>query len=214
MNAKAQKTSSGTDPHKSQHLGAQLRANIQARLTRHHIPEDGKHNGRDDSRGRRQQGGHESVKRQGQRPPARVPGQHDDEHGHEIHDQAGEEEGEHEMRRDLDEVQDVVDLRGQDDGGAGEELREQDLHGVEPVQGLRRRASGDALAVVALAVVPQADLVEVVQAEGAGDGVHEDEIRVVEGLGVDVGEVEVEEPGGLDDGAGVEVADEGLVLSL
>jgi hypothetical protein len=212
VNAKAQKTSTGPDPHKSQHLGPQLRANIQTRLTSHHIPEDGKHNGSNDSRGGGQQRGHKGKKRQRERPPTRVPGQDNDEDSHEIHDRSGDEEGEHEIRRDPDEVQDIVDLGRQDDSGAGQELREQDLHGIEPVERLRRRAIGDALVAVALAVVPQADLVEVVQAERAGDGVHEDEVRAVEGFGVDVGEVEVEDPGGLDDGFGVDVADYGLVF--
>jgi hypothetical protein len=47
---------------------------------------------------------------------------------------------------------------------------------------------GDSLAVVAFAEVPQADLVEVVEADRAGDGVDED--GVGDGRGDYIGEVD------------------------
>jgi len=56
------------------------------------------------------------------------------------------------------------------------------------------RATGDTLVVVAFTKGPKADLIEVMQAEGSGEGVHE---RDVECGGRDyVGEVEFEEVGG------------------
>jgi hypothetical protein len=58
----------------------------------------------------------------------------------------------------------------------------------------------DSLVVVAFAEIPEADLVEVVQADGAGDGVDQD--GVGDGGGDYVGEVDGEEVGGADDGLG------------
>lgn len=52
---------------------------------------------------------------------------------------------------------------------------------------------GDALAVVALAEIPQADLVEIVQPNGAGDRVDEDGIGDRERD--NVGEINLEEIG-------------------
>jgi hypothetical protein len=61
---------------------------------------------------------------------------------------------------------------------------------------------------VTFAKVPEADLVEVVQPDGLGDGV--DEARVGDGRGDDVGEVELEEVEVSEDRTGVGVADEDL----
>lgn len=60
------------------------------------------------------------------------------------------------------------------------------------------RAGGYAFVVVAFAEVPQADLVEVVKAEGTGEGVDED--GITGGGGDDVGYVDLEEPGVAEDG--------------
>lgn len=75
----------------------------------------------------------------------------------------------------------------------------------------RRRRKGALLIQVALAVRPQADLVEVMQAQRAGDGVDEDEVGGAEGLGEDAGEVEAEEIGVPDDGQRIDVADNCLL---
>lgn len=61
---------------------------------------------------------------------------------------------------------------------------------------------------VTFAKVPEADLVEVVQSDGLGDGV--DEARVGNGGGDDVGEIEFEEVEVSEDGTGFGVADEDL----
>jgi hypothetical protein len=50
-----------------------------------------------------------------------------------------------------------------------------------PVQGSRCGTMSDSLAIIAFAEVPQADLVEVVEADGAGDGV--DKYSVGDGRG-------------------------------
>lgn len=56
------------------------------------------------------------------------------------------------------------------------------------------RAVGDAFVVVALAEGPQADLVEVMEAKGAGEGIDEGYVGGSGGRD-DVCEVELEEPG-------------------
>jgi hypothetical protein len=58
---------------------------------------------------------------------------------------------------------------------------------------------------VPLAKVPEADLVEVVQADGLGDAV--DQGGVGDGRGDDVGQVELEEVDCREDGGGAGVAD-------
>lgn len=55
----------------------------------------------------------------------------------------------------------------------------------------------DALIIVTLTEVPQADLVEIVQPDRTGDGIDQDGIG--HGDGDDVGEVEVEEIGVAED---------------
>lgn len=95
------------------------------------------------------------------------------------------------MRDDAQQGEDGVDLRGQSNRCAGEQLAAQDLNGIEPIQRLRVGAIGNAIAVVAFTVAPQADGVEVVQTEGLGDTVDEDRVR--DGDGDNVGEVEEDE---------------------
>jgi hypothetical protein len=57
---------------------------------------------------------------------------------------------------------------------------------------------GDSFAIIASTEVPEANLVEIVEADGAGDGVNED--GVGDGGGDYVGEVDGEEVGRPDDG--------------
>lgn len=102
------------------------------------------------------------------------------------------------MRRQADQPQDIVDVRRQRNRRPGQQLVEQDLHRVEPVQRARGRAVGDALVVVALAEVPQPDLVEIVEAERAREGVDEDDVAGARRD--DVGQVEGEEVGAADAG--------------
>ena len=85
------------------------------------------------------------------------------------------------------------------------ELGERDV----PVQGSRRGAVGDSLAVIAFAEVPQTNLVEVVEADGAGDGV--DKYSVGDGGRDYIGEVDGEEVGGTDDGLRERLARKGKV---
>jgi hypothetical protein len=76
------------------------------------------------------------------------------------------------------------------------------------------RTVGDSFVTVALAEIPESDLVKIVKAEGPRQRV--DEHEVVGGAnGEDVGQVEVEEVGVADDGTFVKVADQDLnIISL
>ena len=62
----------------------------------------------------------------------------------------------------------------------------------------------DLLIIVALAKVPQANLVKVVQSKATGDGI--EEVRVLDGDGDDLGNVELEEPSVAQDGSVLDVA--------
>jgi hypothetical protein len=105
----------------------------------------------------------------------------------------------------LNQIQNVVDFRRESDGGTGKQLIEQDFYRVEPVERLCGRAVGNSFVVVAFAEVPEADLVEIVQAEGACERV--DQLDVVGGGGDDVCEVEFKEVGAADYDFLVYVAD-------
>ena len=58
------------------------------------------------------------------------------------------------MLGELEEVENLRDLRRDRDGGPGEKLREEDLDGVEPEAGPRRGAVGDTAVIETGAVVP------------------------------------------------------------
>lgn len=66
------------------------------------------------------------------------------------------------MGSDADQLEDGDDIGWEGDGGAGQQLVEQDIDGVEPVEFLGGRAVGYAFVVVTFAEVPEADLVEIV----------------------------------------------------
>lgn len=107
------------NPHKRKHLRPDLRANIQARLRRNHIAEDDKHHGPDNRAGRCEQGSDERPYREREFPPPRVQRDGRDEDAEEVHAHACEEAAEHDAGGDLDQVEDVVDVGGERDGGAG-----------------------------------------------------------------------------------------------
>lgn len=77
------------------------------------------------------------------------------------------------MRRGFYEVQNVIDIRRQSNGGSGEKLIEKNFDGIEPVEGFWCGAVCDSFIVVAFAEVPETNLVEIVEAEGSCERVHE-----------------------------------------
>ena len=79
------------------------------------------------------------------------------------------------------------------------------MHRIEPVQPFGRGAVGNTGLGVAFAERPQADLIEVVEAKGASDGIDQD--GVWDGQGNDIGQIDGEEVGGADEGFVVNVAD-------
>lgn len=175
------------DPRRGQHQGADVGGDVELGLHREgvlgHETEDGGEDGAADVA----DGGEEGYRDDEDGPAA---GAEDEEGGRdhdETEDDAGDEEAKHGLRADAEELQDGEDLARECDLGAGEELVHEDLDGVEPVGPLGRRAVYDApglvsiraaltgatrvgrsvhvLIVVALAKVPETDLVEVVEAQ-------------------------------------------------
>lgn len=104
------------DPHERKHGRAQAGADVQPGLRRDHVPEDDEHDGGNDGRGGGEQRGDEGPDDEGQLPPARVERHGREEDGDGIHAGAEQEEAEHAVARDLDEVQDAVDVGWQGDG--------------------------------------------------------------------------------------------------
>lgn len=78
-------------------------------------------------------------------------------------------------------------------GRSREQLAQENLDRIKPVQRLGIRAMRDALIGIALAEIPQPDLVEIVQPNGPGDTVDQD--GVGDGHGDDMGQVEAHEVG-------------------
>ncbi|TGO11002.1 hypothetical protein BTUL_0119g00020 [Botrytis tulipae] len=202
-----------TDPHKRKHLGSHTRANIQARLTRHRVTENDKHNRGDNCR-------RGDEKRRDECPdsveagnPTRVDGEEGEEDVAETHNDTGDEETKHDVTSDADETEDIVDFSGESNGCAGEKFIEEDIDGVEPVEFLGGGASGDAFIIVAFAEIPEADLVEIVEAEGSGERVLECD-AAADGFGNYVCEIESEEPGIADDSTVVYIADDCLRFVL
>lgn len=76
-------------------------------------------------------------------------------------------------------------------GSSREQFTQKDIQRVEPVQRLGFRAMRDALIVIALAEIPESNLVEVVQSNRPGNTV--DEERIGNGHGNDMGQVEPHE---------------------
>ena len=70
-----------------------------------------------------------------------------------------------------DQHQDVVDLGGESNRGASEQFVEKDFNGVKPVKILGRRAICYSFIIVPFAEVPESNLVEIVKAQGACEGV-------------------------------------------
>jgi hypothetical protein len=165
-----------SDPHEHKHLRPKPRTDVQALLTCNDVLEDNEHNRCDNGGSSSEQSGYECPDGEGERPPPRIQYNWSQKDVDEIHTHARQEEAKHKMARNLDQVQNVVDFSWQGDGSAGQQFVEQDLDGVEPVQGLRGRAVRYPFVVVAFAEVPEADLVEVVQAQGAGEGVDERDV--------------------------------------
>ena len=79
---------------------------------------------------------------------------------------------------------------------SSQQFREDDLDGVEPVQRLWDRTAADLISIP-LAIVPQADLVEIMQANCPSNRV--DQLGLRYGLRDDVAEVELDEVDGAGD---------------
>ncbi|EAQ92387.1 hypothetical protein CHGG_00622 [Chaetomium globosum CBS 148.51] len=158
-------------PHEDKHADADLGVDVELLLGLGGVLEGDADDGADGAGGQDEHHLEEGGDGQRQTPPARGHGQRREEDHQEGEHGGGEEEAEHDLGGEAQDVEDGDDLRGEGDGGAGEQFVHENLDRVEPVQGGGLGAEGDARADVALAEVPQADLVEVVQADGLGDAV-------------------------------------------
>ena len=134
----------GRDPDKDHHLDADLGLDVELVLGREGELGREADGGGDDSGDADEDGGDEGDDGDGQGEPPGADDERGGEHEAEVYDGAGREEGVHDAGADSEELQDGVDLGGQGDGGAGEQLRHQHLYRVEPVEGLGFRAKRDA----------------------------------------------------------------------
>ena len=83
-------------------------------------------------------------------------------------------------------------------GGSGEQFGHDDFDRIEPVEGLRFGAFGDAAIIVSLTEIPQTDGVEIMETDRTSNTVDQDGIG--DGEWDDVGEVDLEEPRLAEDG--------------
>lgn len=174
----------GGDPHEK-HAGSHVRINIKRRLCGGGIFEDEADHGSNDTPNQYDQEGQERDQGHRQSPPPGEDGDGGKKDHNEGDDGAGKKKGKHDVGADLEDTKDLSNFGGQCYGGPGEKLVQNDFDWVEPVVALGAGASCDAFIVVALTEVPQARLVEVVEADATGDGV--DELGILNGSRDDVG---------------------------
>lgn len=104
------------------------------------------------------------------------------------------------------QLQSSIDFRRQGDSGACQQFIEKNFDGIEPVEGFWARAMGYSFIIVAFTEIPEANLVEIVQAQRACERVDENCVTRRRG-GNYVAEVQFEEVGVADYGLFVDVAD-------
>lgn len=202
---KGQVGQDGGDPHEDEHLDANVGLDVELALGGQGDLGGHADDGCDDGGHADEDAGNGGDDGDGDGEPAGAHDERGGQHEDKVDDGAGGEEGVHDLRAELEQLQDGSNLGGQGDGGAGEQLAHEDLDGVEPIKGLGLGAKRDALAVVPLTVAPEADLVEVVQAQATGDRVQQ--ARVGDGDGDDLADVELEEVDVVEDGVDVRVAE-------
>lgn len=132
------------DPHKDKHLAANVAVNIQLVLGGEGNLGGDADDGGDDGGDGEDEASDEADEGRAQAEPARLEDQRGQEQQDAVEDGAGHEEGVHDLRADAQQRQDGDDLGGQGDAGAGQELADEDLDGVEPEEGFRRGAERDA----------------------------------------------------------------------
>lgn len=173
------------NPHEHKHPRPHGRADIQFLLRLGSILEDKTDDRADDTGRQHEDGDDEAGNGERQTPPPRFHHQRRQEDEEKRQDAPGQEEPEHDLARDPQHGQDRHHLTRQGDRGSGQQFPRDGLHRIPPEERLGLGTEGDPLIVISLAVVPQPDLVEVVQSQGLCDGV--DELGVGHGGGDDVG---------------------------
>ena len=99
-----------SDPHEHKHLRAKPRTDVQALLTCNDVLEDNEHNRCDNGGSSSEQSGDERPDGEGERPPPRIQYNWSQQDVDKIHTHARQEEAKHKMARNLDQVQNIVDL--------------------------------------------------------------------------------------------------------
>jgi len=125
-----------SDPHEDKHINAKTSTNIEALLTRDNVPEDHEHDRRNDRRCRGEESRNERPDSEREGPPSRIEHDRREEDTEDVHADPRQEEPEHDVACNLDQIQNVVDVRRESDGSTGKQFIEQDLNGVEPVERL------------------------------------------------------------------------------
>ena len=134
MDQPPQKSTSGSDPHEGEHLGAQIRHNVDSLSgTLDDILKDDEHDCCNNGGHRSRQSGQDGQDGNRKRCPAAVDAQGGQEDGNEREASACQEEAEHDMAGQLDQAKNVDDGVGQSNRRTGQELGQDDLDGVEPV---------------------------------------------------------------------------------
>ena len=105
----------GRRPHEAEEVVSYLGADIDFGDAGDDVSEDDEHDGCDDGGGSAEEGVDEGEEGDGEGPPAGEEGDGDEEHEDEGEAGRGEEEAEHGAGDEADEVEDVVDVRGEVD---------------------------------------------------------------------------------------------------
>lgn len=163
----------GADPHECKHLDANLCANVELVLGGQGDPGGDANDGGDDGGDNEYNDGEQADDGEEEREQAAARGKGREEEQDGVEDGTGHETAVHDLGADAQELEDGDDLRGESNPGTGEQLANEDLDGVEPIELLWPGAKGDAFIDIAFAKVPQTNRVEIVQAQTASDRVEQ-----------------------------------------
>lgn len=156
MQQEGEEGEDGADPHEGKHLDANDGANVELVLGGEGNLGGDADDGGDDGGDDEGDDGEEADDGEEEGEKAAADGERGEKDHDKVDDGAGHEAAVHDLGADAEEGEDGDDLRGEGDAGAGEELRDEDLDGVEPVEllglGAVRDASGEGLAIVSSGV--------------------------------------------------------------
>lgn len=130
------------NPHEGKHLAANIALDVELVLGREGNLGSNANDRGDDGRDGEDDAGHGADEGRAEAEPAGFEDERRDEQQDEVEDDAGHEEGVHDLGSDAEQLEDGDDFGGEGDSGAGQELADEDLDGVEPEEGFWGRAKG------------------------------------------------------------------------